>query len=97
MLDLGWRNMQSRFWIAVGAVVFAATMAIAQDETTITPVTLDGESAKSATQESFDRDLKSSLPSKSDEEIAREISAYESIDAQIFGDSKGKNNLPVDI
>ena len=98
MLDLGWQSMQSKVLIIIGALIFTVTIAIAQEPTTSSPTKSDAEPSSSSIEELIKKgDSANSSTTKSDEEIAREISAYESTTAQIFGDPNDKDLLPVDI
>ena len=90
--------MQSKFWIIIGGLVCTVTIAIAQEPTTSFPTKSDAELSRSSTDEPIKDEFRANAErTKTDEEIAREISAYESIEAQIFGDPNGNDFLPVDI
>jgi cytoskeletal protein RodZ len=97
-LDLGWQSMQSKVLIIIGVLIFTVTIAIAQEPTTSSPTKSDAEPTSSLIDELIKEGVSAnSSTTKSDEEIAKEISAYESTKAQIFGDPNGKDLLPVDI
>ena len=98
MLDLGWQGMQSRILIIIAALICTVTIAIAQEPTTSSPTKSDVEPSSLSIDEPIEDEVSANSSStKTDEEIAREISAYESTEAQIFGDPNGKDLLPVDI
>ena len=99
MLDLGWQGMQSKIWIIIGALVCTVTIAIAQEPATSSPAEFDVEPSNLLLDEPIQDEARAnSALTKTDEEIAREISAYESIEAQIFGDPDTYGELlPVDI
>ena len=90
MSALEWQGMQNKILImTITLAAISAMVSIAQSENIIDS---DEASNDSSIQASTADDR-----SQSDEEIAKKISEYESIDAQLFGDSVGKNYLPTDI
>ena len=97
-LDLGWQGMQSKVWIIFGVVICTVTIALAQEPATSSPTKSGSEPSSSSIDEPIKDEVRANADlTKTDEEIAREISAYESIEAQIFGDPNGNDFLPVDI
>ena len=90
--------MQSKVWFIIVATVCVVTFAIAQEESSESPATVTtGSISDSIEQSAQDNIARDSYSAKSDEEIANEISKSDSREAKIFGDSIGKDYLPVDI
>ena len=97
-LDLGWQGMQSKVRMIIGVLICTVTIAIAQEATISSPIKTDAEPSSLSIDEPIEDEVNANSSStKTDEEIAGEISAYESIEAQIFGDPNDKDLLPVDI
>ena len=93
MSALGWQGMQSRLIFFVTVLLAAESIATAAQDK------LDTQKVLSDLQPSSeDYGKKTDSEQLSDAERARRISEAERpIEEQLFGDSKGKNYLPVNI